>query len=131
MPTTTTAITATVQQVMTVKLKPTTRQMVLARCEENARLSTQIKALEVRQKRLKQEVHELFVKDGQGKPLLDGVDIDGHKVTLICASRDVLNRATLIELGCEPSWIAEATDHVPNEPYLKITAPKPIKDDPS
>jgi len=123
------SITATVQQTTTVKLKPNTRQMVLARVEENASLSKQIKALEARQSRLKKEVHELFIKDGQGKALLDGVDIDGHKVTLVCASRDVLDKAKLVELGCEPEWIAEATENVPNEPYLKITAPKPPKED--
>lgn len=114
---------ATTTATVTVALKPTTRTMIKARAEEHARLAKTIREATARQKRIRTEVEELFVKDKQGRALADGTELDGFRFKMVTGSTKKLNRDVLIELGCDPDWIAEATEETPSTPYVKISAP--------
>lgn len=115
--------TTTTQLTTEVKLSPTARAMALARCEEHAKLAKVIKAAEKRQKAIKGEVETLFMKEKQGKALANGTELAGYKIVMVCGSRNVLDKKALVELGCDPEWLVEATESVPNKEYVKITAP--------
>ena len=109
----------------TVKLAPKARAMILTRLQENAALATQIDALKARQDRLKDELEDVFRKEKQGKALADGCAIDGYKLKVVIGESKKLNQLRLVELGCDPAWLEEATETVPKKPYLLLTAPKP------
>lgn len=117
------ALQATTSVRTEVKLEPKARTMALQRAEEHAKLAKVIKDATARQKRIRKEVEEIFVKAKQGKALANGVELDGFKFKMVCGTSKRLNKEKLVELGCDPDWIAEATDESPNEPYVKVTAP--------
>lgn len=108
-----------------VKLQTTTKMMILDRCKEYQRLAQVVKGEKARQDRIRDEIEDLLVKAGKGAELADGLDIEGHKIKMVCGSRSVRDDRKLVELGCDPEWIKEATATVPNEPYIKLTAPEP------
>lgn len=118
---------ATVQATTTVKaevkLSPKAKAMLLERAAEHARLAKVIKDAKDRQSRIRQEEEDIFIKEKQGKALANGCEIDGWKFKLVCGTSKRLNKETLVELGCDPDWLEEATEEKSNEPYVKITAP--------
>lgn len=106
-----------------VKLAPKTRQMVVTRAEEHLKLAKIVREATARQKRIRKEVEDLFVKEKQGKALANGVDLDGFKMKMVCGTTRRLNKEKLVELGADPEWLEEAMEETPNEPYVKISAP--------
>jgi hypothetical protein len=110
---------------VTTKLSVATKvlQMLKARCEEAVQLSAQKREIESRLDRLKGEVNELFKKEKQTDALCDGTQVDKYKVKLVCGTGKRLNHQKLIELGCDPAWIIEATEEFDKKPYIKISAP--------
>lgn len=121
--TTTTAVTTE------VKLSPTARQMVLTRIEEHAKLAKEAKVIAKRLKAIKSEVDDIFGKEKQGKALLNGTELAGYKLKMVCGTQKNLDKALLVELGCDPEWIEDATTEVDKAPYVKITAPGEKDDD--
>jgi hypothetical protein len=118
------ALTTTTE--VTTKLKVTTKalQMLTQRCAEFLDLSVKKNEIEGRMDRIKGEVQELFKKEKQTDALCDGTAVDKYKVKLVCGTGKRLNEAKLIELGCDPAWIKEATETFDKKPYIKISAPK-------
>jgi hypothetical protein len=128
--------TTTVEVTTDVKLSPKVRQMIVERCEEHARLSKQVKEIEGtkkkpgRMRRIKKEVEELFTKDGQGKALLDGTDINGHSIVMVTGSRNVFDKLGFMKHhGLTEADFAAFTTEEDNEPYLKITSPGEAKEE--
>lgn len=113
----------TVQTTVTVKLQPTVKHMLKARLEEHARLDKQIKELKAEKARKVDEVTELFVKAGEGEALINGTTFEGFRVKLVQPVRNVIDKDLLVELGCDPQWLVEATKEKPSKSYTKISAP--------
>ncbi len=118
-----TYITATVTATTELALSPKAKQMVLARAEEHAELARSIKKAKLRQERIRDEVDEVFCKEGQGKALLNGCSVDEFKFKMVTGHRKTLDKRLLVELGCDPMWLVEATTEEDNAPYIKISAP--------
>lgn len=107
-----------------IKVAPKVTQMLVARGEEHTRLQAQKKEIEDRLERLKGEIDQLFKKEKQTDALCDGTKVGGYGFKLVCGTGTRINIAKLIELGCDPEWIEEATETFDKKPYIKITAPK-------
>ncbi len=122
------ALTTTVETVQEVKLSPKARQMALARVEEHAKVAKQIADLEARKDRLKAELDEIFVKEKQGQALLDGANLNGYSIVMVCGSSSKLDtHALMLEHGLGQADLDACTVTTPKKPYLKITAPKKEK----
>lgn len=107
-----------------LEVKPHVRLMLKERCEEYARISREAAAIEARKKRIQGEVDQLLTLEGQGEKLLDGINIDGHKVKMVCGTTKTLNKASLMRaFGLDQSDLDEHTDEKPKRPYVKITPP--------
>lgn len=116
------ALTTTVET--TVKLQPQARRMIVARCEENAKLSGEIKERKERQQRLKGEVEELFRKEKQGKALLDGCEIDHHKIKLVMGASKKFDQLGFMKRhGLTQADFDEFTAEYDNTPYIRISSP--------
>lgn len=115
--------TTTVVQTTDVTLAPQLQQRLLVRLEEYARLNEEIAKRKSRQDAIKAEVDTLFVEAGEGNALMNGTDIGGYKVKMVCGLSSRLDKKRLVDLGCEPSWLEEATITKPNRPYVRISAP--------
>lgn len=133
-PSITATTTATVTT--TVKLSPKARQMVLERCREHARLvaqrteidgkkATKSKPEKVgRLKSLKQAIEAIFIKEGQGLVLADGVDIDGFKLKMTQGRSKKFDQLGFMKKhGLTQADFDEFTTYEDNEPYLGIKAP--------
>ncbi len=117
------ALTATTTATTEVRLDPRLRQVLKAKCELHTELARRIKALETDQRALKAEIDAVFTAEGEGNALMAGVEIAGYHIKMVCGTSTHLNKKRLVELGCEPAWLAEATDTTPKKPYILITAP--------
>ena len=107
-----------------VKLSPKARQMVKARCVEHADLSRTIKVAKTRQGNIRKEVDTLFTTERQGKALLDGTSIDGHRLKMVLGKRKVFNALGFMKKhGVDQNDFDEFTTYEDNEPYIKLTAP--------
>lgn len=115
--TTTTAVTTS------LKATPKAKQMLAERCIEAVELNAKKREIDARLDRLKDEVKELFKKEKQTDALCDGTKVNGYSLKLVCGKGKRLNKSKLIELGCEPEWLEEATEDFDKKPYIKITAP--------
>lgn len=118
-----TSVSVTTSVTTKLKVTPKAKTMLLERCKEAIELNAKKKEIESRLDRLKGEVDQLFKKEKQTDALCDGTSVDGFKVKLVCGTGKRLNHSKLIELGCEPEWIAEATEEFDKKPYIKISAP--------
>ena len=115
------ALTTTVET--TVKLAPQVRRMIVVRCEENAKLSGEIKERKERQERLKGEVEDLFRKEKQGKALLDGCEIDSHKIKMVMGTSKKFDQLGFMKKhGLSQADFDEFTTEKDNEPYVRITS---------
>ena len=119
------ALTTTVET--TVKLAPQVRRMIVTRCEENAKLSGEIKERKERQERLKGEVEDLFRKEKQGKALLDGCEIDSHKIKMVMGTSKKFDQLGFMKKhGLSQADFDEFTTEKDNEPYVRITSKEKI-----
>jgi hypothetical protein len=119
---TTATATTTVETTVTVKLSPKVRAMIKARCEEDAGLSKQVKDLEARRSRLKGEVEQLIVDEGEGAKLMDGIDIDGHRVKMVCGTSTKIDENALLKL-ITPKQLAKVKVTTDKRPYIKLSPP--------
>lgn len=128
------AVTTTTAVTTAVALKPTVRRMLLDRLEEHAKLQKQVTELSGkktkknplggRMKRLEAEVQELFRKEKQGKALLAGTELDGHKVKLVMGRTKKFDAEGFMKKhGLSQADFDEFTDYTDNEPYVKFTHP--------
>lgn len=109
------------QGTVTVGVDLTIEQKVKLRksLQTKAKLDQEIKALEAKKAAVVAEVAAIREETG-----LDTFEFEGFNVTLVAPLRKVLNYKKLVALGCKLSWLTKATEDVPSEPYVKITAPK-------
>jgi hypothetical protein len=123
--------TTTVETTTTVTLKPQTRQMLVARFEEHAKLAAQARAINGkrtkknpdggRMKRLEKEIEQLVRADKQGKALVDGFALDGHTAKLVIGTRKKFDQMGFMKKhGLTQADFDEFTEEVDNAPYIKI-----------
>ena len=122
--------TTTIAVVEEVKLAPQARQMLLQRLEEHARLALIVKDAQGtkkhpgRMRRIADEVQELFRKEKQGKALLAGTSLDGHKVKLVIGSRKAFDQMGFMKKhGLSQADFDAFTTETDNEPYIKMSHP--------
>lgn len=125
-------LTATTTQTATVevKLAPQVRTMIAQRAEEHAKLAIQVKDIKGtkakpgRMKRIEEEVTALFKKEKQGKALLNGTAINGHKLKLVIGTSKKFDQLGFMKKhGLTQADFDEFTEDVDNTPYLKMTHP--------
>lgn len=116
--TTTTAVTTE------VALKPQARTMLKKRCEEHASLAKAIKDAKGRQERIKGEIEELFQKEGYGAALMDGTELAGHRIKMVCGETSDFDRIGFMKHhGLSQEDFDAFTSKKPKKPYIKVTAP--------
>ena len=122
--------TTTVVQTATVSMKPQARAMLMERLDEHASISAQVATLKGTKKkpgrlyRIADEVVALFKKEKQGKALLDGTELEGHKVKLVIGkSKKFDAQGFMKKHGLTQADFDEFTDTVDNEPYVKFSHP--------
>lgn len=116
--------------VTSVKLQPKTKQMIMERVTEHAKLAATVKELKGtkkapgRMKRIEKEVEELFRKDKQAGALADGVELGGFKLKVVAGSTSKFDKLGFMKKhNLSQADFDEFTSQVPNASYLKITAP--------
>ena len=121
---------ATTTASVEVKLKPSVRQMVLARCSEYRDLAIQVKTMKGtkkkpgRMKRIETEIDELFTKEGQGAALLDGTQLGVFGLKAVYGKRSVFDKLGFMKKhGLTVEDFEEFTTTEDNDPYIKISAP--------
>jgi len=114
--------TTTITQTTSVKLAAHIRQMLKARCEEHAKIATEIKERKSRQERICTEVEDLFAKADQLDALDNGTEIDGHKVKKVRGDTSTLDKMALMQaVGLTPSDLDAFYDTKPKKAYIKIS----------
>jgi hypothetical protein len=117
-------ITATVEAKVNVTLKATTKAMLLARLKEHAELAKEVKSRTARQERIRKEVEDLFVADGQLAALETGADIDGFKVKKVTGTQSTLDKVALMKhLDLSPVELDAFYTTKPKKSHVKIAAP--------
>ena len=120
--------TTTVETTNEVRLSPMARKMLLDRCEEHAKLAKVVSDIKGtkkhlgRMRRIADEVQTLFRAEKQGKALLAGTALEGHRVKLVMGSRAVFDKAGFMKKhGLSQADFDEFTESVDSEPYVKIS----------
>lgn len=114
----------TVTHTTTIQLAPIARQMVTARITEHTQLAAQIRELESRQARCKQEVEDILLREGAGQALLDGLSVAGHKVKMVVGMSSSFDRVAFMKATGTTARDFEAhTTKKAKQPYIRITAP--------
>jgi hypothetical protein len=109
---------------VTTEIKLTNKPMVVARCEEHATLGREITEKQGRQQRIREEVQDIVKKEKQGKALLGGTELDGHKMKVVIGHSSRFDKQGFMKKhGLSQADFDEFTEVVDNEPYLKITHP--------
>ena len=106
-----------------VTLAPRIKAQLRVALTQYAQLSTQIAAMKAQQDAIKADVEAKFVDADQADALMDGTEIDGFKVKMVCGESSYLDKAALVRMGCEPEWLTAATKKKPKKPYVRIQAP--------
>lgn len=121
---------ATTTVVETVNLKPTARQMLLARFEEYGKLAAVVleakgtKKKPGRMRRIADEVAEIFRREKQGKALRNGCKVGDVGVKLVAGTRSVFDKVGFMKKhGLTQADFDEFTETADNEPYVRITLP--------
>lgn len=110
----------TTQVTATVNLK--NAPMVVSRCEEHVKLGKVVKDAQARQKRIREEIPDIFKKDKQGKALVQGCEIGEYGLKLVTGKRKVIDWNGLMDdFGFTPADLERYTSEEDNEPYVKIT----------
>lgn len=124
---------ATTEVRQEVKLTPSARKMLLDRCVEHAELAK--KAAEIngketkkrpagRMRRLADEVREIIRKEKQGKAFMDGIQLEGHGMTLVIGKSKTFDQKGFMKKhGLTQEDFDEFTEVSDNEPYVKFTHP--------
>ena len=112
----------------TVQLSASLRRKVQPLIETHQQLQREIKEREERQTKLKEQVEEAFVEADEVDALMEGVKIGDVPIKVVCGKSSRLDKKRLVELGCEPEWLVEATKTTDNRPYLRIGGGKKEED---
>jgi hypothetical protein len=121
---------ATTTATTELKLDVNLRRMLLERLIEHQQLAETVKAAKGtkkkpgRMKRIEDEVDTLFIKARQGKALLEGTELGGHKMKQVLGKRKVFDQLGFMKKhGVTQEDFDEFTTYVDNDPYIKITHP--------
>lgn len=114
------AVSITTQATVEVKLKPELRQKLAPVVKTVDQLQAEIRRLTKKKKEKIAEIATIFKEGKQSSALAAGVEIDGVPVKLVCGTYKKLDQAALIELGCDPDWITEATEVKDKKPFIKV-----------
>lgn len=125
-----TAPAATVTTTTELKLDVNVRRMLIERLQEHAKLYALVKAAKGtkktpgRMKRIEEEIDTLFIKARQGKALLEGCELAGHKMKQVLGKRKVFDQLGFMKKhGVTQEDFDEFTTYVDNDPYIKLTHP--------
>jgi hypothetical protein len=128
LPRLTTAPQLTTSTKVEVKLSTAARRMLIERCDEHRKLRGQVRDIKGtkkkpgRMKRIETEIDTLFTKEKQGKALLDGTEINGHKLKMVLGKRKVFDQLGFMKKhGLSAEDFAEFTTYEDNDPYIKIS----------
>ena len=122
-----TTVTATTQATVSVSLSPRLLAQVRTQCVEHADLGKDIKQKQDRQKEIKSFVESAFVEHGEVDALMDGTDVNGIPVKMVCATRKTFNRKKFIAEGGDIALYDRCMEETPNNPYVRIGAEKESK----
>lgn len=122
--------TTTATVTTSIKLSPKVKKMILERSEEHAKLAAVVKAAKGtkkkpgRMKRIENEVQDLVQKEGQGEALMDGIEIEGHKMKMVCGHTKKFDQVGFMKhYGLSQADFDKFTAYVPSTPYMKMSAP--------
>lgn len=111
-----------------VKLSPQARRMLLDRLVEHAKLASTVRDIKGtkkkpgRMKRIEGEIADLFKREKQGKALLSGTALEGHRMKHTGGTHKVFDQQGFMKKhGLSQADFDEFTTVEDNEPYLKIT----------
>ena len=123
------APTATTTVQAEVRLSPSARRLFIERCEEHRKLREQVSAIKGtkkkpgRMKRIESELDTLFTAEKQGKALVDGTEIAGHRLKMVLGHRSVFDKIGFMKRhGLSAADFDEFTTTEDNAPYIKISA---------
>lgn len=115
-------LTATTSQTITtqVELSPKLLATVHAKALAIQRAQADMAALKDKIADYKSDIEAAFIEAGEANALMDGVEVNGIPVKMVCGTTSKLNKKRLVELGCSPAWLEEATEVVPKKAYVKV-----------
>lgn len=120
MPKPRTAAVVTTTARVEVKLQPQLRTTLAPLVTTVQQNNAEIKRLKKENKENYTKIEKAFKDAKQVKALMAGVEVDGVPVKMVCGTQRKLDKTLLIELGCDPDWIEEATEEKPKKPYISV-----------
>ncbi len=127
---------ATTTTTTELKLDVNVRRMMLERLQEHATLAATVKSAKGtkkapgRMKRIEEELDTLFIKARQGKALLEGTELGGHKMKQVLGKRKVFDQQGFMKKhGLSQDDFDDFTTYEDNDPYIKITHPGETEDE--
>lgn len=119
------AVSVKTSATLDVKLQPRVRAQLRTQCSEYVDLARQIDALKARQDAIKEFVETSLVKAGETDALMDGLDIDGFKVKMVCGVSKKLDEVALMKAhGLSRADLDAHVVEKDNKPYIRISSPK-------
>ena len=116
------SVTTTVRQEIGLDVR--TKAQIRVALTEYLDLQRQIKALTAKQDGIKALVQQKFDDADQIDALMEGTDVDGVKIKLVCGSSRRLDKAKLMKVhGLTAQDIEDCSPEKPSKPYIKISAP--------
>ena len=116
------SVTTTVRQEIGLDVR--TKAQIRVALTEYLDLQRQIKALTAKQDGIKALVQQKFDDADQIDALMEGTDVDGVKIKLVCGSSRRLDKAKLMKVhGLTAQDIEDCRPEKPSKPYIKISAP--------
>lgn len=115
--------TLTTSATVEVALEPRLKAQLRVKCHRIAEINRQLAALKKEAETIKDDVEGMFVEADEVDALINGVNLDGFKVKMVCGKTSRLDKKKLVALGCKPEWLEKATKTTDNKPYVRITPP--------
>ena len=107
-----------------VGLDVRTKAQIRVALTEYLDLQRQIKALAAKQDGIKALVQQKFDDADQIDALMEGTDVDGIRLKLVCGSSRRLDKAKLMKVhGLTAEDIEACSPEKPSKPYVRIQAP--------
>lgn len=111
-----------------VKLAPALKTKLMKRLKRYAELSELIKAAQLEQETIKDDVDRDFTDAGEGNALFNGCAVDSFRVKMVCGTTSKLDEDALMkDHGLTRADLDACTDTKPSKPYVKITPPEKPK----
>ena len=116
--------TVTTTQTTKVKLSIALTTKVLKKLRVFEELDAQIKAAELAQAKIKDEVENLFADAGEFDALVNGCKVDDIPLKYVTGTTKYFNKMKLVEQGLVTlAQLAAVTEEKPKKAYLKVTLP--------